>query len=1027
VLGCTLASCPFAFALNAALDARQYIHTAWKVRDGFTKGTITSIAQTPDGYLWLGTELGLLRFDGVRSVRWQPPRTRQLPSNTILSLLAARDGTLWIGTDRGLASWKDGQLVRHEALAGRYIGTLLEDHKGSIWAASFANRWTLCEVDDGSRRQAPPEGERTTRVTCYGDDGGPGADAISLYEDRTGALWVGTATGLWRWRPDAPTFYRLPIQADGIQGLSEDSDGSLLISMSGGIRRFVDGRAEMAYPFPSPLQPANASTLFRDRDGGLWVGTTTRGLMHVHNGVTDVFSSTDGLSGDAVSGIFEDREGNVWVVTTDGLDRFRDSAVASYSVHQGLSSGRVSSVLASTDGSTWIGTYDGLNRWTNGEVSVYRERSAQGAIGSPLLVSRRAHEFTGLGMPGSVHSIFEDSRRRLWISTTRGVGYLENDRFVVMSGVPGGVTRAIVEDRQNTLWFANPSAGLFRLARDRPEVEQTSWAVLKRRDTVSAVVADPSGDGLWLGFFRGGIAYFAGGQVRASYAAADGLAEGRISGLYADPAGTLWVAADGGVSRLKNGRLATLTSRNGLPCDAVGWVIEDAAHSLWLGMACGLVRITRSEIDTWIAAVDKGHDDNAVARRVATRVFDHADGVRTFVTASYYTAPVAGSSDGKLWFMSQDGVSVIDPAHLPANTLPPPVHIEQVIADSQTYEVTSAVHAPVRLPPLIRNLQIDYTALSLVAPETIQFRYKLEGWDRDWQDVGNRRQAFYANLPPRSYRFRVIATNNSGVWNETGAALAFSVEPAYYQTPWFPVLGVGLVVALVWAAHRVRVRIVERHEHQISALNERLMKAQEQERIRIAGELHDGVMQEMLAVTMMLGTAKRRIPNESAAKATIEKVQEKLIRVGTDIRQLSHDLHPPVLQDAGLPQALRAYCEEFSASSGIPVACDADDGASELSRGAALALFRIVQEALGNAAKHAQARQITVRLTRSGEVVTLLVSDDGVGFDTIELGTTAGGLGLVMMRERASQLNGTFEFDSVPGRGTTITVVIPFR
>jgi signal transduction histidine kinase len=443
-------------------------------------------------------------------------------------------------------------------------------------------------------------------------------------------------------------------------------------------------------------------------------------------------------------------------------------------------------------------------------------------------------------------------------------------------------------------------------------------------------------------------------------------------------------------------------------------------------MACGLVHIERAEIDAWIAGTEPDKGSNAVIYRVRATVFDYADGVRIFVGASYYTAPAAATSDGKVWFMSQDGLSVVDPSRLTLNLLPPPVHVEQAIADGQIYDVSSPTGEQLRLQPLTRNLQIDYTALSLVAPEKMQFRYKLEGWDREWQDVGTRRQAFYANLPPRSYRFQVIAANNSGVWNETGASLAFIVAPAYYQTAWFPVLVAAIALALVWGAHRVRLRIVEKHEREISALNERLMKAQEQERIRIAGELHDGVMQEMLAVTMMLGTAKRRIPDESEARTTIDKIQEKMIRVGTDIRQLSHDLHPPALQEAGLPEAVRAYCEQFSESTHIPVACEADDRAHDLSRGAALALFRILQEALGNAAKHAHAKQITVRLSRSDDSVSLRVSDDGAGFDPSSLGTS-GGLGLIMMRERATQLNGKFEFESVPGRGTTITMTIPFR
>jgi signal transduction histidine kinase/streptogramin lyase len=1008
-----LALCRPVFALDAALDARQYLHTAWKIRDGFIKGRILALAQSPDGYLWLGTELGLLRFDGVRTVPWQLPPNQRLPSTAIVSLLVARDGTLWIGTDRGLASWKDGRLIRYEALEGSSTGALLEDREGSIWTIAFANKWSLCQVEK-------------TRVTCHGEDGGAGEGALGLYEDRMGRLWVGTSTGLWRWKPGTPMFYPLAPQNNGIQGLSEGSDGSLLISHTGGIRRFVDGRAEMKYPFPSSLSGVESLRLLRDRDGGLWAGTSTRGLVHVHNGVTDLFSQTDGLSGDDVSAILEDREGNVWIATEGGLDRFRASPVVSYTPHQGLSSGRINSVLASSDGSVWAGTYDGLNRWANAGVTVYHERRAQSAPGNPPLVSRPVREFTGAGMPRGVQSIFEDSQRRLWLSTARGVGYLENDRFVLVNGVPSGVTRAIVEDGQKALWIANPGVGLFRLDRDGRDVEQTSWAVLRHKDVVSAVAADPSGDGLWFGFFRGGIVHFADGQVRVSYAASDGLADGRVSNLFADSAGSLWIAADGGLSRLKDSRLATMNSMNGLPCDAVGWVVEDTAHSLWLGMACGLVHIERTEIDAWMAASETGKDGNAMTYRVRAAVFDHADGVRMFVGASYYTAPAAATSDGKVWFMSQDGLSVVDASRLTVNRLPPPVHIEQVIADGQTYDVTSAVRERLRLPPLIRNLQVDYTALSLVAPEKMQFRYKLEGWDRDWQNVGTRRQAFYANLPPRPYRFRVIAANNSGVWNETGASVDFSVTPTYYQTTWFPALGAGMALALAWAAHRLRLYMVQKHEREITALNERLMKAQEQERIRIAGELHDGVMQEMLAVTMMLGTAKRRIPDESDARATIDKIQEKMMRVGTDIRQLSHDLHPPALQEAGLPAAVRTYCEQFSESSSIAVECDADDAVHDLSRGAALALFRIVQEALGNAAKHGQVRHITVHLGRANGVVSLAVSDDGIGFDASGLGTS-GGLGLIMMRERASQLNGKFEFESAPGRGTTIRVVIPFR
>src|SRR5215471_12569571 len=440
-----LASCPCALALNARLDVSQYAHTAWRARDGFLRGRITSIAQTADGYLWLGTQFGLYRFDGVRNQPWEPPRDQRLPSKSIVRLLVARDGTLWIATDQGLASWKDGRLTRYDALAGSYVGSLLEDREGSIWTTRFVNRWALCRIQG-------------SRLSCFGEDGGPGDGAIGLHEDPAGNLWVGLRNGLWRWKPGRPTFFGLPDEENGIQGFSEDNDGSLLISEGGGIRRFVDGQAVMVSPFPSSTPALQGLSLLRDHDGSLWVGTSTRGLVHMHEGITDVFSQTDGLSDDQVNAIFEDQEGTVWVATDGGLDRFRELAVVHYSVNQGLSNDSVTSVVASTDGSVWLATVDSLTRWTNSDVTVYRERTA--APGSRPLISRKVHEIT-VGMAAGVQSIFEDSQRRVWLSTSRGVGYLDKHRFVAFPGVPGGLTRAIVEDGNKNLWVVNGDAGLF--------------------------------------------------------------------------------------------------------------------------------------------------------------------------------------------------------------------------------------------------------------------------------------------------------------------------------------------------------------------------------------------------------------------------------------------------------------------------------------------------------------------------------------------------------------------------------------
>jgi signal transduction histidine kinase len=631
--------------------------------------------------------------------------------------------------------------------------------------------------------------------------------------------------------------------------------------------------------------------------------------------------------------------------------------------------------------------------------------------------ANNARQIAVTGFPDQgIGTFFPDDRGRIWIAASTTFGYVEHDRFIARADVPARAVRSIAQDREGTLWVADQRAGLISLPASG-NVRQIPWAALGRQDFATAMIADPLRGGLWLGFWDGGIGHFENGRMRETYSAADGLGHGRITNLRIGADAALWAGTQGGLSRVANRAVTTLTHENGLPCDSLQWMIPDDAGSWWLSMSCGLVRVAQDQMDQWIAGTRQS---------ITPALFDSADGIR--LQGDYpsgFEPFVAKTPDGRLWFTGADGLNVIDPRRVSVNPLPPPVHVEGIVADHKPLDVAPG-NSRLNLPPLTRDLQIDYTGLSLVAPEKVRFRYMLEGYDRDWQDAGNRRQAFYTNLPPRDYRFRVTASNNSGLWNETGAMLMLSVAPAYYQTTWFQVLSAMAMIALVWGGHRVRLRMAEKHQREISALNERLMKAQEQERIRIAGELHDGVMQEMLAVTMMLGSAKRRIPDDSEAKATIDRAQQKLVRAGTDLRQLSHDLHPPLLQDAGLPGALNAYCEQFSTTWGIPVSCDADDSAHELSRGAALALFRIVQEALGNAAKHAATTRIVVRLARSEGVVVLTVSDDGVGFDRGKL-ATGGGLGLVMMRERASQLNGTFEFESAPGHGTTIRVTVPFR
>lgn len=986
--------CPSAFGLNPALDISQYGHTSWKIREGFFKSAIRSIAQTPDGYLWLGTESGLLRFDGIRAVAWQPPTGHSLPSSFIFSLLASRDGTLWIGTSKGLASWKDGKLTEYAELAGQYILRLFEDREGTVWAGAVAASFgRLCAI-------------RNDSVQCYGEDGRFGRGVVGLYEDGQGNLWAGTEPGLWRWKPGPPSFYPLPGEPDGIQGFAEENDGSLLIGTNGGVRRFVNGKTE-AYALPG-VPPSAAPDMLRDRDGGLWIGTYSQGLVHVYQGRADVFAPSDGLSGELVHALFEDREGNIWVGTKDGLDRFRDFAAATFTVNQGLSHATVVSVLADRDGSVWLATDKGLNRWANGRITAYGKHGAQ-----------PGNENTGSDNRDSglnPNSLFQDDHGRIWVSTLGGFGYLENDGVVLINGIPGGPVTAIAQDTAGNLWVANERFGLYQLFRGRV-ARQIPWAALGHKDHASALAADPLQGGIWIGFALGGVVYFTDNQARASYAAADGLAEGRVNQLRVDQGGALWAATNGGLSRLKNNSVITLTGKNGLPCDTVHWAIEDDADSFWLYTACGLVRIARAEMDDWTAAVVQNKE---AKRTIQATIFDTADGIRILASGGHFSPQVAKSPDGKLWFLPWDGVSVVDPRHLSFNRLQPPVHIEQITADRKTYDANPDADGRLRLPPLVRDLEINYTALSLVAPEKIGFRYRLEGHDSDWQEVGNRRQAFYNDLPPGNYRFRVMACNNSGVWNETGTYFDFAIAPAYYQTTWFRLSLATAFLVLLATLYQLRLRQVAR---QVQGR----MEARLEEREQIARDLHDTLLQSVQGLILKFAAVAKQIHHDDPAHDALEKTLDRADQVLAEGRDRVRNLRVDSESLNDLPAAFQRVAEETPQVRKATLKTVIEGGVRELHPIVLHESYSIGREALINALTHSDGRHVEVEITYDSRQFRLRVRDDGRGIDPgiVELGGRPGHWGLQGMRERAQKVGAELKLWSRAETGTEIELIVP--
>ena len=986
VLAVLLASNLRAFALSSSLDISQYAHTAWRSAEGFpVKGAITGIAQTPDGYLWIATEFGtLLRFDGVRTVPLKPSIHEKL-----LSMFASRDGTLWIGSDGGLASWKAGTLTKYSELEGNYVNSFAEDGEGTVWVGLSwdPGGGRVCAIRRGTAQCSPPHGNlgRYVRSLCSDGD----------------KLWVYGESGLWQWKPAPARLSTVQKPEDWFRSrMSCTNDaGRSLIALPGGVSQVVDGKM---LPFRLPDSPnvPDPTAMLRDRDGGLWLGTKSHGLLHVHEGRTDRFTRSDGISGDSIWALFEDREGNIWVATLDGLDRFRERAIPSVSVRQGLSRNDVWSVLGARDGSVWVGSRDGLHRWKDGRFTSYPP---------------------GGGLGNNPGSLFEDERGRIWTSTSRGLAYFSEGRFTPVTREPTGQIHSITEDRSGRLWISEDLEGRQSIgsleagtvAGGRGEVHRIPRARLGLAESTIILSPDDVRGGLWIGA-RNALASFKDGTLQESFTTVDGRPFGEVTGIHSDAEGTLWAAAEAGLLRLRDGRLTILTSANGLPCaPPVWWVTEDDDRSLWLSLNCGVARIRRPELEAWAADTK---------RTVAVTVFDNADGVRQRWNPSKGYGPIATrSKDGKVWFLGLDGVGVIDPGRLSHNALPPPVHIERIAANGKLYwqNLTALAPSSLALPPAIRDLEIEFTALSLAVPDKVRFRYKLEGQDPDWKEVANERKVQYSNLAPGSYRFRVLASNNSGVWNEAGASVDFTIPPAFHQTTWFRALCAAALAALLWAAYRIRVGVLVRRQ--------RLqLDAQEEERARIAGELHDGVLQHLSAVTLNLGALKYKIPPDSPAKEELARAQGKLVEIGRDIRDLSHELHSATLQQAGLARALSAYCEEFGAARGIPVSCAADEVGTALAPGAALALYRIAQEALGNVAKHANAKRVQVRLERADRAVRLTVSDDGRGFDPAGSGES-GGVGLANMRARVRALDGRLEIESQPGRGTTIRAELPVR
>ena len=968
-----------AWAVDPNKQISQYGHTAWRIQDGIFSGAPNAIAQTSDGYLWIGTQNGLIRFDGVRFVPWVPLKGKLLSSG-IFSLLAGTDGSLWIGTSKNLAHLQNDNLTNYQDADGR-VNSIVRGHDGRIWITRSRvhdDNGPLCEVKGPSLR-------------CYGKaDGIPSPYAVPLAEDSEGNLWIGSVNLLIRWRANSSTLFT-PSKASsgeglsGVQAIAADPDGSIWsgIDRRGpgqGLQRWVHGVRK-------PLSPTlnesalHVSALFVDRENTLWIGTEDHGIYRLKGDKVDRFSSADGLSSDTVNGFYEDSEGNIWTATTDGIDCFRNVRVTTLSTRQGLSTNMVDSVLAARDGTIWIGNHGALK-------SLRGDRLSSIQLTNGLLRQE-------------VTSLLEDHAGRLWVGIDDRLYVYENGKFDPIrrsNSTAIGAVLAITEDRDNNVWaevLGSPRKLL--LIQGRVVREELSGPTMP---AAVSLAADPQ-DGIWLGLADGDLGRYRHGRLE-TFPPENGT-NSSVRQILVRANGSVFAATSTGLTEWKNGTLRTLTSQNGLPCNNLYGLVSDNNNVLWLYAQCGLVRVADTELQEWW---------NGTKASVKTDTFDVYDGARPWY--ANFQPHTSRSPDGRLWFANQNVVQMIDPNHLEVNALPPPVHVEQIVADRVTYSAADRIS----LPALTRDLEIDYAALSFVVPQKVRFRYRLEGRDLDWQDPGRRRQAFYSDLRPGKYRFHVIACNNDGVWNEKGATLDFSVAPMWYQTISFRILCFASLFVIGTILYRIRVQQVARAIG--VRFDERLS-----ERTRMARELHDTFLQTIQGSKFVVDDGLEEPLDAEKMHRALGQVSGWLDQAIAEGRAALNSLRSSTTLKNDLGPALRRAAESGVVPDGMTVSVSVIGNARELHPIVRDELYRIGNEAIQNAKAHSHGNRLSIDL-KYGQDLTLHVGDNGVGIDP---GYAASGRddhhGLLGMRERAARIQGILTILSSTGSGTDISVIVP--
>jgi signal transduction histidine kinase/ligand-binding sensor domain-containing protein len=993
-LSCLLL-CATAFSLDRDRSISQFYYTFWNQKDG-APSQITALAQTEDGYLWIGSEHGLFRFDGVRFEEYRPPRSVELPSYSIFALMPTPDGGLWIAfSPNGLAFLKNRSLTvftRKDELPDSPIHCFVLDHGGRIWAGTEAGlvlrqgtRW----IDIGQRWNVPREMIRYLLV------------------DREGTLWVATIKRIAFLRKGSRRFELGGVVGSGITTLAQARDGRVWFA--------DDGTGEVR---PVPLDGHNSDAelpaivgnglreLLFDRDGALWITDMDSGIIRIryperlrdrkyglHDPELELFGKTDGFSGGIAGELLEDREGNIWVGCSNGLIQFRHTDVLPVRLPEGYEK---MTLLAGEHGGLWVGT-----------------------IRDKPLLRIRGENIVRESAGEEVASVLRASNGDVWWGARTGVWRQRGTELkffpLPKQAVPDWMWDIIPSTIDSGLWiklgdvgFVHFNQGVWNLHAWPAGVPSVGGTF---RYGPSASYQDATGR-LWLGYTSGHVIVVdrTGATV---YSQTDGLDVGHIM-VIRGLGQHIWVGGDLGLLFFRNRHFWRVKVAGGDPFGSISGIIETPDGGLWLNEMRGIVHIPPEETRKFMA--DPSHHVNY-------RRFDYLDGLTGAPQMQFTVSSAVETSDGRLWFATDNGLAMIDPAHFVKNTVLPPVSMLSIGSEKEGRQTRLEA---VKFAPGTHRVEIEYTALSLSIPERVQFRYMLEGVDADWQNVGTRRQAYYSNLGPGDYRFRVIACNNDGVWNDAGAFLDFSILPAYYQTTWFRMSCLAAFLTLLGGVYLFRL-------HQLAREFNMRLEERVGERTRIARDLHDTLLQTFHGLMFRFQAARNMLPRRpeeamEALDAAITRTEQAI----AESRDAIKDLRSEGTSQTDLAELLTATSKELETSADANCKPPAfrvivEGGRRALSPGIQDEVYRIGRELLRNAFRHARADHVEAEIRYDNHVLRLLVRDDGQGMDpqVLKQGGLTGHWGLPGVRERAKQIEAQLDFWSQARAGTEVQLSVP--